>query len=372
MNDSLPEVAETIEDAALQVLTHSFSVYRVEADTAAKIRAAYRMAVGFFHETTIATTRATSDNTNFFLERYRSVKQGNLYGYNVPLRSKELFRTWYDSDWCSHETDSNRNSDMELEEQELEHFRIQQPWPSNEFCEASFVLAKDLHRLLLGCLKQIRALHGNFSPNNRLEENETSENDDVPVRQPPQNQRLDRRHNSSFPPPKKRLRVSLDCNSAPFDSKCDNVIGTNDDDLVGGNKTRSLCPSIRPTLCPMDFFFYHNRIPNAINCSEHVDRGALIVVCLTEVPGLEVRSSASRTQSFQCPEVFLHNRALYRERIEDLCCPGIVCIMAGDQLIRFLSSEQKATAPSACVHRVRNPLKRARLSISYELRLDNL
>jgi hypothetical protein len=375
MNASLPEVTETIADAASEILSHSFAVYRVEAATAAKIRAANRTAVGFFRETRIATTSAPSDdvtvnnNIRAFLERHRRVKNGNLYGYNVPLQSKELFRTWYQSDSCFKTENNGSNKNNDQEEEELEYFRDQQPWPSNEFCVASFHLAKDLHRLLLECLQQMTIQN---------EKKDANEHNDMSLSKPTQDHSQQRRKLiPSVPPPRKRFRVSSNATPEPFDNESDNDTRTNIGNDGDEKTNMSWLSSLRPSCCPLDFFFYHNRIPNAVNCSEHVDRGALVVVCLTDVPGLEVRSSASQTSSFHCPEVLIHNENLYRERTDDLCCPGIVCIMAGDQLSRLLSSSNAAdaattTTPRACVHRVRNPLNRPRLSISYELRFDEV
>ena len=379
MNASLPEVTETIADAASDILLHSFAVYRVEAATVAKIRAAHRTAAAFFRKTTIATSSAApsddvtvnNNNTTAFLERHRRVKNGNLYGYNVPLQSKELFRTWYESDplFKAENNGSNKNSDQE-EKQGLEYFRAQQPWPSNEFCAACFHLAKDLHRLLSRCLQQTIIQN---------ESKKAIEHNDTSLWKPAQDhsQKV-RKLIPSVPPPRKRFRVSSNATHGPFDDKSDNGNRTNINNDCGGKTNTSLWSSLRPSFCPMDFFFYHNRIPNAVNCSEHVDRGALVVVCLTDVPGLEVRSLASQTPSFHCPEVLIHNENPYRERTDDLSCPGVVCIMAGDQLSRLLASSNApdatttTTTPRACVHRVRNPLKRARLSISYELRLDDV
>jgi hypothetical protein len=135
---------------------------------------------------------------------------------------------------------------------------------------------------------------------------------------------------------------------------------------------------------PLDYFFYHNRYPSLVNCSEHVDRGVLIVVCLTNVPGLEVLRSCQGScaefciHHFVCPEVLVHNSNLYQEAQDS--CSNLVCIMAGDQLAPLLKTrmgtrdertmnDDFANLPMACVHRVRSHLKRTRLSISYELRL---
>ena len=159
--------------------------------------------------------------------------------------------------------------------------------------------------------------------------------------------------------------------------------------------------------CPLDYFLYHgptcrtkdnnftiktNKEDSAeedvsprpllpphvpINCSEHVDRGILIVVCLTNVPGLEVYSRC--TNQYYCPEIVSHNMNLYQE--SEPCPGGLVCIMAGDQLRSAVSNLSASLSDSsaksnktneeglrACVHRVRDNLKQSRLSISYELR----
>jgi hypothetical protein len=103
--------------------------------------------------------------------------------------------------------------------------------------------------------------------------------------------------------------------------------------------------------CPLDFFLYHGRLEESVvNCSEHVDRGLLIAVCLTDVPGLEVLPREKK--SFVCPE----------ERILPSDGSYHVCIMTGDQLKKIRSDMP------ACVHRVRNDLMNERLSITYELR----
>ena len=365
METHLPDITETIPDAAAQILAHSFAVYRVEGATATKIRAAYRAAAGFFNETTNegATATANEEKSNLTrdqdcFEKYRRVKNGNLYGYNIPLPSKKLFRTWYD---CSTKEKDVGGQD----EQELEYFRCQQPWSSNAFCEASFHVAKDLHRLLSECLSHIYMVQKNgFCAGNRFEEDKTGGDSDVSVSKTAQGQKRPRKPVSTTPLTQKRFRGSAGV--TPFHRESDSGNGTS----IGKDcdeKNSSERPLFCPIACPLDYFFYHNKFPSEINCSEHVDRGALVVVCLTDVPGLEVRSSSlSQTSAFRCPEALVHNTNLYLERNDDSCYPSLVCIMAGDQLCRLLPT---TNAPNACVHRVRNPLRRARLSISYELRL---
>ena len=100
---------------------------------------------------------------------------------------------------------------------------------------------------------------------------------------------------------------------------------------------------VSQTGCPLDYFLYHGKNSKAVNCSEHVDRGVLICICLSNVPGLELYSNGS----WICPE-----------EVDE---GSLVCILAGQQLRQF------SDIP-ACIHRVRNNLPKQRLSISYELR----
>jgi hypothetical protein len=175
-----------------------------------------------------------------------------------------------------------------------------QPWPNNEFQHASEQVANRLHRILVDCYMKIW-----------WKSIDHTDDDEEEV----------------FP---KRLKVS---------------------------QQLDIPETVKETAyCPLDYFLYHGDKPNAISCSEHVDRGMLICVCLTNVPGLEVRDQSV----FVCPEVITHNADLYRER---RASSGLICIMAGHQL------QQTLPGIKACVHRVRNDLKQSRLSISYELRL---
>ena len=137
------------------------------------------------------------------------------------------------------------------------------------------------------------------------------------------------------------------------------------------------------TYCPLDYFFYHGRDPALTNCSEHVDRGVLICVALTDVAGLEVlpRDAAGGCggrRAFVCPELLSRDEALRSERGES-GCGSLVCVMAGDQLAAACRRPRSCAGAgagaggsrpplSACVHRVRNGLGRARLSVTYELR----
>jgi hypothetical protein len=103
------------------------------------------------------------------------------------------------------------------------------------------------------------------------------------------------------------------------------------------------------------------------------------------VPGLEVCRGVKDNLRFVCPEILVYNANLFQEAEDS--CSSLVCIMAGDQLAPLLGTAGRTEEvvnqveaegmdglgmsefPKACLHRVRTPLKRARLSISYELRL---
>lgn len=117
--------------------------------------------------------------------------------------------------------------------------------------------------------------------------------------------------------------------------------------------------------CPLDYFLYHNLHPTVQNCIEHIDRGLLIAVCLTDVPGLEIQLERGKDceSRWICPEIAIHNSNLYKEK-PNSSVSNVICIMAGGQLSQILQGKVQP-----CTHRVRNKLKRARLSMSYELRL---
>lgn len=186
-----------------------------------------------------------------------------------------------------------------------------QPWPNEEFQESSTTVALTLREMLISCWKEIesRCNEEKASPVNakRRRLDSSKINEDVP---------------------NKRLQMKQ---------------------------------------CPLDYFFYHGNDPSAINCSEHVDRGVLICVCLSKVPGLELRIRKGNRQSeeFFCPESTVKTDTDYCK--VDGGPSGLVCIMAGDQLDESLQV-QEIYIP-ACRHRVRNNLKHPRLSITYELRV---
>lgn len=158
-------------------------------------------------------------------------------------------------------------------------------------------------------------------------------------------------------------KLLLDCHEEMIQIKSMNCSSANGEGRDTPKRLKMTSPlsipasALQTNNCPLDYFLYHGDKPNAVSCSEHVDRGVLICVCLTRVPGLEVLPRDS--DGFICPELQTHDASLYRER---QACSDLVCIMAGDQL-RQIYPEVKA-----CMHRVRNDLKQSRLSITYELR----
>jgi len=121
-----------------------------------------------------------------------------------------------------------------------------------------------------------------------------------------------------------------------------------------------------------------------VNCSEHVDRGILICISLTNVLGLEVmlqpitavdNVGSCHSRVFVCPEKI----AVGRKGLDDgnvAGCTDLVCILSGDQLkdavrnnsVNGCLNSSASGRLGACVHRVRSNLERARMSITYELR----
>jgi hypothetical protein len=120
-------------------------------------------------------------------------------------------------------------------------------------------------------------------------------------------------------------------------------------------------PVVEECHCPLDYFYYHNMDARAVNCSEHVDRGLLIAVCLTSVPGLEVRVAGNKGDDciWYCPEED-HNACMSEQPHSP--AHARIAVLAGAALKQYCHDIP------ACVHRVRRPLLGPRLSISYELR----
>jgi len=82
--------------------------YRVNTETAIKIRDAHRLAIKFFQESkTTKTAAAAASNEEILINRYQRIVNGNLHGYNA-LPSKEIFRTWYKYDSDNYEEEQQQ------------------------------------------------------------------------------------------------------------------------------------------------------------------------------------------------------------------------------------------------------------------------
>lgn len=288
-----------------------------------------------------------------FLSKYRRVSHGNLLGFNRPSPAKVLFRAFC-SDWGK---DNN------------------QPWPHSRFSlkRRSVDLSTRLHDLLVKCVHKIRYEHEVVEIVKR-EEGVISKRRKTVSSSTHQQYHLIHRKDTTH----SALQIPTDMMNAG--------------------------------LCPLDYFFYHaldsmtsttsqnNNGENdaeygdgkpvvskvkVVNCSEHVDRGILICISLTNVLGLEVMlppitavdDVGSCRRVFVCPETVAVGRKGLGD-VNDVGCTDLVCILSGDQLndaVRTHSVDGRLNSSASgrlgpCVHRVRSNLEQARLSITYELR----
>jgi hypothetical protein len=410
-------LTNTIADAARAIRHDSFAVYKVPSHTAQAIRVAWTEARKFFAMATTlststtnisatidtsiaATARAatgTSTKTAATETQEKSgsgnssnyiIHQGQLHGLYEPSAAKYLYRAFCSSPhqpWpAGNNSDSNK---FNMENGEHHHFR-----------QASIEVAQELHQILMDCLAQI--------------EQQESQNQYQPYNPEPCHHGgvcgggggSGSENDESSSPKRKRPRHEFQLQTNESQSSPITV------------PTSALDPFAQ---CPLDYFLYHGQQerrqhqhqaashqrhgkstttkvsatgnPNTIttptnptvvvpNCTAHVDRGLLIVVCLTNVPGLEVWSRRRHGGSYLCPEILSHHATLYQE-LEPCAGGEYVCIMAGDQLSDYCcqprmtmayGAQQQRQQPrrrlNACVHRVRSNLPQARLSISYELR----
>lgn len=310
------EVCTTTEEAALSILRRSYAILRVESSTAKSIQSSWLAAKHFFGSTVLDHDgKHVSGHEHG--DAHRRVVNGALYGHNVPSDAKRLFRSI-----CSDQA------------------KEVQPWPDDldggHLRRSSINVASRLHALLIDCLDAIVAattvasVGADFDTGRRRKRQKTS---------------------------------SLSIAYAAPGKSCNLFI------------PRSMNEAL---YCPLDYFLYNNNGGRRHkNCSEHIDRGILICVALTHVPGLEVFCRESN--QYVCPELIAKAEALLGERCSG--CSDLVCVMAGDQLkeaLAAMSGRQgedvhapmgsTLTNTSACVHRVRNRLERARLSLTYELR----
>jgi len=301
-------ITKTIEEAAAEVRKTSFAIYQVPCKTGRSIRDAWREGVKVLNR----SPPQNGSNHNHSVadtDQWTRIVKGSLYGYNEPSPAKRLFRAFPAS------------SD--------------QPWPSETFRQVSIEVAEQLQGILLDCHEYLQE-----SVNRTSAQTPQTSNSAIKQEQRPTS--------PGVVISRKRRRFEASSSSL---------------------STTSLPVRLDAKNCPLDYFLYHNQHPDTPNCTAHVDRGLLIAVCLTDVPGLEILSphyleSENSTKSkWICPELAIHNSKLYSEA-GDCSASNLICIMAGGQLAQSLGEDIPA-----CVHRVRDKLKRSRLSISYELRI---
>jgi hypothetical protein len=370
----LPPICENVHQVAKSILTHSFAIYRVDSRTRKSLNDAW-LASHFFlslmnesresnkvvskKKYNAGTGTDSSDdkscsysttlrNEKEMKRKYQNVHEGNLFGYNRPSSTKLLFRVFYS--YPPHQISKMANDD------ECEYYKKEyQPWPDDtdegKLKCASNQLSMNLHGILLHCTKEILR-HLFHHEKITLQKNTsliTHEN---------------------ITPKRRRISNQKD--------KEDN------DDNDGKCEYDFELPNLSTMLCPLDYFLYHNNNMNddVIHCSEHIDRGVLICVSLTNVQGLEVFSTASG--KWYCPED-LTSRFCENKDIKDDSgdgaqtaeCSDLICIMSGDQLSKVMDNfgkgekqmNDKNSYVKPCLHRVKKKLSRERLSISYELRI---
>ena len=305
-------IAQDAAEAAQCLWDHSWAMVRLDDAVVSHLQQAKEIAV---------TTLFVPDQVSANKQQYQVMDQGHLVGFHEPSPAKYLYRALFHSD-----TTENPSSTLQ------DHPR--QPWHSNTFQQAATEGGSSLHCMLLQILERLVELGlGTVSAVN------------------PNSSRAGRKRKSATIQHK-----SIDKkDSQPYWDTC-----------------------------PMDFFFYHNQqqqdqprqahspkdssvVPN---CTPHVDRGVLIVVVLTDVPGLVVQS---KDENIHCPEMD-HATLLQKDEYR------LACVLAGGQLEQYMAArlEQDRTVYESgksislppCVHWVKNDLDKPRVSISYELRLQ--
>lgn len=136
------------------------------------------------------------------------------------------------------------------------------------------------------------------------------------------------------PWPSAALRADAQAASAALDAAARGVVAA-----LGGAAVAA------PAAHPLDVFLYHNADSNVANCTEHVDRGLVSIIAVSEVPGLEVPLDGC----WHAPE--------------DGAAAHLDAVVIVNAALSSTSSSVKA-----CVHRVRDGGAEPRVSVSYELR----
>ena len=408
-------ICTTLTDAAKEILVRSYAIFQVPTATACKIQQAHQQAVQFFDSINVAngknnpcnslqSSSSSSSSSSCCCSQddrhryeHQKIVNGHLFGFNEPSSAKQLFRAFVHSPhqpWPS----LSLSSSVSESDDDVDH---------NSFRQSSIDLVNDLHKILVGCYQSIISISSVRQQQQQAKQQQQKQHDRTKKR---------KRHLFDEQQQQKIPDLHYEMNDGNRDYNGDGLRTSSQtcatrlpppilipqfDDNINENIAKIQKHLNENLLCPLDYFLYHNRhaLKNydevvkggnsssvlVSNCTEHIDRGRLIVVCLTNVPGLEVldlerlrnlcHRDDDRNSCFVCPETIVHNYNLYHD--VDEMKMNLVCIMAGDQLDRDLVSllglkgEATTSGPAlvpACVHRVRNNLKRARLSISYELR----
>jgi len=345
-------ICENFEEAAKSILNHSFAILRTDNVTKEALEKSWIASRNFLshvQNNTIAVknnsqkgsssctdSKKARVNKEQYLSKYRIVR-GHLLGLNFPSEAKVLYRAFYDRG--VEYVDEN----VETQEQQL------QPWPNDfdggELMCCSNDLSAKLHNTLISCLRnillEVKKIHGKTITSRETTTTSYSN--------------------------KRKLEYYVDCDEHQYNKQKQHVASQSQRCGNFDNNEKTM-------MCPLDYFLYHNLDHNAINCSAHIDRGVLICISLTNVQGLEILSNESN--EWVCPEDLSVLEGFHSEI--EAGCSDLLCILSGDQLLKIVKKEvdpkdlvleDDCPGLVACIHRVRQRLKRARLSISYELRL---
>ena len=414
-------ICKNPHEAANSILTHSFAIYRVDCDTHQSLVKAWKASRHFLCHvhTNSFTSRCTKDEgvllppaissslvaeaareEKHYLKKYRNIYKGNLYGLNFPSSAKLLYRAFFshnsyrnqrgkeeDDATCE---DGKDNESLKVCQQQQQ----QQPWPDDfdggELKHCSTDLSARLHDILVNCAEEIQhvvkqheteSIRPPSSPSSPSSLNQTRKRK---MRHLSHDTTDDGATSHLFKATKRQYQPinlvhnSNDCASDKIKLKAKQVQSSSSA-ATEMTTTETSKTFTRSTLCPLDYFLYHNMNANAINCSEHIDRGVLICISMTNIQGLEIFSNTD--QEWICPERLSQFEFLHSDN--EAGCSSLICILSGDQLLNVLQEEENGVMDSnklnaykhsfpglvPCIRRVKNKLSRARLSISYELRI---
>jgi hypothetical protein len=367
------QICTNLQQVSKAIIQHSFAIYQVDTQTHESLVHAWRSAHTFLSsaQDQIGNCKCTQKSQSSFedessqslkehIAKYRQIANGNLLGFNQPSESKLLFRAF-----CSKYAND-----------------CGQPWPNETLKYYSMNLAGRLHSLLVQCLGEIQSEFERLTTcTSRLDIRSTSDKE-----RPRDSQSAGIKQIEKVGHVKRQRIIGANQNSENPSSKKLKVSTTGTNLMRERPKTNTIRESpIHEKMtdsklsCPLDYFFYHNQndAPSNVNCSEHIDRGLLICINLTDVIGLEVLPSGSN--EFVRPEELVEvqkirdtTKATTQEHEFGNQSTDLVCILSGEQLRHALQYPDlvdcSVSALSPTVHRVASHLSAARLSISYELR----